>query len=183
MLTPKSKILIAILLLLFFPSLTGCVAVATNGGTLAVKGLPRAKLEEKAEAGEVQAQYELGLANCCMGLGFDTQVATEWLCKAAHANHADAMYELGRIYLGEVSRTPAPGQKLVRLATAKVSHPHAHMWLSLAMQNGQEKAGKKLAKLEEGISEQNRLASASLLSTWEATACEYDDVFSEQAED
>ncbi len=183
MLTLKSKLLIAILLLPSLASVTGCVAVAANGGALAVKGLPRAELKEKAEAGDVQAQYELGLANCCMGVGFDTQIATEWLCKAAHANHPDAMYELGRIYLGEISRTPAPVQKLIRLATAKSSHPHAYMWLSLAMQNGQEKAMKKLAKLEEGISEVNRLASISLLSRWEAAVCEYKDVFPEQAED
>ena len=171
------KLIFTAFLLLSLISITGCVAVVANGGTLVAKGLPRAELEKKAENGDVQAQYELGLANCCMGVGFSTQVATEWLCKAARQNHPDAMYELGRIYLGDVSRTPAPGQKLLRLATARQSHSHAYMWLSLAEQNGQEKAEKKLAKLGGDISEENKLASVSLLQDWKNAACEYDQVF------
>lgn len=179
MLKPTTKTLTAAFLILLTHTLTGCVAIVTNGGALAVKGLPRAELEEKAETGDVEAQYELGLANCCMGVGFSTQVATEWLCQAAHQSHPAAMYELGRIYLGEISRTPAPGQKLVRLATAKESHPHAHMWLSLAVENGFEKAEKKFSALQLDISERDKRIANTLAIDWENAACEYDEVFPE----
>lgn len=176
----KTTILIAIAIILSIPSLTCCVAVVTNGSTLALKGLPRAELEKKAEAGDAQAQYELGLANCCMGPGFSTQVATEWLCKAAHQGHPDAMYELGRIYMGDISRTPALGQKLRRLAVAKESQPHAYMWLFLAKKNGHEKAIEKLSKLEESISLANKESAVILFYDRKNAACEYDEVFAEE---
>ena len=159
--------------------LNGCVGVAINSSTLALKALPRAQLEELAEQGDADAQYELGLSHCCMGVGFDTQIATEWLCKAAHQRQVDAMYELGRIYLGEVSRTPAPVQKVIRVATARESYPHAYMWLTLANDMNHKDAGRKLSSLKKDISEEDVKQSLDFTENWEIVACEYNDVFKE----
>jgi TPR repeat protein len=158
-------------------NLSACVGVAINGSTLAVKSIGRGELEQLAEAGNADAQYELGLAHCCMGVGFDTQLATEWLCKAAGQGQRDAMYELGRIYLGEVSRTPAPMQKVRQLATAKESRVHAWYWLDKAKSLAQPDAARKLRTLERQITEEERLHAAAMMDTPESIACEYDDVF------
>lgn len=179
MLTLHTRKLVLLLFLFSFPLLSGCAAVVASSSTLAIKSLPRAELEKNAEAGDAQAQYELGLANCCMGVGFSTQVATEWLCKAADQGHPDAMYELGRIYLGEVSRTPSLVQKLRRLAIAKESQAHAYIWLSQAKQNGHEKAVKKLRELEEKISLEDKEHAVLLFYDRENAACKYDQVFAE----
>ncbi len=131
--------------------LTGCVGAAMSASTLAVKSGPRQELQPLAESGDSAAQYELGKSYCCMGVGFDTQTATEWLCKAARQGNADAMYELGRIYQGDVSRTMAPGQKLMQAMNAKESRPHAYLWLSLAASADHPDARARLAKLKKNI--------------------------------
>ena len=157
--------------------LTGCVAAAVNSSTLAIKGASRGDLLPKAETGDSAAQYLLGKSYCCMGPGFDTQIATEWFCKAARQGSADAMYELGRIYLGDLSRTPAPGQKLRRALTAKQSVSHAHMWLSMADNAGDEQALELLTKLNVSIDQDDLKLARQLAPDWQVVACEYEEVF------
>ncbi len=169
---------IAILLLAAASGLSGCVAAAVHTSTYAVKGAPRDELAPKAEAGDAGAQYELGKSYCCMGPGFDTQTATEWYCKAALQESADAMYELGRIYLGDVSRSVAPGQKLRALA-AKKSPAHAHLWLSRAAEAGHADARLLLAKLDKDIGGVDLAAAERLAAEWPNVSCEYSDVFAD----
>jgi TPR repeat protein len=158
-------------------NLSACVGMAINGSTLAVRSMGRGELEQLSEAGNADAQYELGVSHCCMGVGFDTQLATEWLCKAASQGQRDAMYELGRIYLGEVSRTPAPMQKVRQLATAKESRAHAWYWLDKAESLVQPDAARKLRTLERKITEEEHQHAAAMTDTPESIPCEYDDVF------
>lgn len=159
-------------------ALTGCVGAAMSASTLAIKSGPREELQPLAEAGDSAAQYELGKSYCCMGVGFDTQTATEWLCKAARKGNADAMYELGRIYQGDVSRTLAPGQKLMQAINAKESRPHAQLWLSLAASADHPDARERLAKLTKNMSENDGVIAKRLKEVWRNTPCEYDKVFS-----
>ena len=170
-----SKSLAFVLVIAF--GLTGCVAAAVNSSTLVVKGAARGDLLPEAEAGDSTAQYRLGKSYCCMGPGFDTQTATEWLCKAARQGNTDAMYELGRIYLGDLSRTPAPGQKLRRALTAKRSPSHAHMWLSVASNDGHEHALELLTELNVSIDQDELDLARQLAPNWQAVACEYEEIF------
>ena len=157
----------------------GCAAVAINTSTIAVKSAPRDELRPLAEAGDAQAKYELGKSYCCMGVGFSTQTATEWLCKAARQGHVDAQWELSRIYLGDVSRTPAPGQKLMKQFRAKKSQTHAYVWLNLAGASGHEKAAEKLVKLSDKM-EQDKLAEAKAMAAdWQNVNCEYELVYAD----
>lgn len=158
-------------------NLSACVGMAIKGSTLAVKSIGRGELEQLAEAGNADAQYELGKSHCCTGAGFDTQLATEWLCKAAGQGQRDAMYELGRIYLGELSRTPAPIQKVRQLVTAKESRAHAWYWLDKANDLAQPDAPRKLRTLEGQITAEERQQAAAMTNTPESIPCEYDDVF------
>ena len=155
----------------------GCVGATMSASTYAVKAGPRNELQPLAEGGDSAAQYELGKSYCCMGPGFDTQTATKWLCKAAHQGNADAMYELGRIYQGDVSRTMAPGQKLMQAMKAKESRPHAELWLSLAASANHPDARKRLAEITKRISENEGAIATRLKAAWRNAPCEYERVF------
>lgn len=157
--------------------LSGCVAAAVNSTAVAVKSAPRSELRPHAESGDADAQFALGKSYCCMGPGFDTQTATEWYCKAARQDHADAMYELGRVYLGDVSRTPAPGQKLLRAVTAKRDNAVARLWLTRAAASGHAQASEALRHLDESMSEDDRRRAEQLSAQWPHVPCEYADVF------
>ncbi|MCB1928732.1 MAG: sel1 repeat family protein [Rhodocyclaceae bacterium] len=159
-------------------ALQGCAGVAISSGTYAVKASGREALLDAAEAGDAQAQYELGKSWCCMGPGFDTETATRWLCRAAAQGHGAALYELGRIYDGDVSRTPAPGQKLVRLLSAESSPAHALAFHRLAAQAGHEPAAQRLAQLDAAASSALR-AEARALAADIGSHCEYRQVFAD----
>lgn len=171
------KTLLTSMLLIVVIVLSGCVGATMGASTLAMKAGPRDELQPLAEGGDSAAQYELGKSYCCMGVGFDTQTATEWLCKAARQGNADAMYELGRIYQGDISRTLAPGQKLMQAMNAKESRPHAHLWLSLAASADHPDAQKRLAKLKKSINTNDGVIANRLQAAWRNAPCEYETVF------
>lgn len=163
--------------------LTGCfpgvAPVAINTGTYLVKSSKRDDLLPDAESGDPEAQTQLGLSYCCMGLGFSTQTATEWLCKAAKQDYAPTQYELGRIYSGKISRTPAPGQKIVRLLIAKKHWPLALMWFERAAAKGHEKAIEKVADLREELDTADLSEARNYAENWSTSPCIYSDVFPE----
>ena len=167
----------SLIILVVTVHLVGCIGATMGASTLAVKSGPRQELQPLAEAGDSAAQYELGKSYCCMGVGFDTQTATEWLCMAARQGNADAMYELGRIYQGDVSRTFAPGQKLMQAMNAKESRPHAYLWLSLAASTDHPEAGGQLAKLKKTINQNDQVMVVQLTAAWRKAPCEYEQVF------
>lgn len=159
--------------------LGGCYGAAIGGGTYAVKASKRSELLPAAKAGDAEAQYQLGVSWCCMGPGFDTQTATEWLCRAAANRHALAQYELGRIYAGDVSRTPAPGQKLVKLATARESPVHAAYWFSLAAEQGIESAVDKRDELLEKLQPEQTRQLQIWSKDMATIPCEYNAVWTD----
>ncbi len=175
--TSKNLLAVCVLLVAAASGLSGCVAAAVNTTTIAVKSAPRDELRPQAEAGDAVAQYELGKSYCCMGPGFDTQTATEWLCKAARQENREAMLELGRIYLGDVSRSVAPGQKLLRLVSAKEAKPIAYVWLTRASANGHPKAEEWLRELASRMTDEDLRRAGEFDQEWPSIPCEYDQVF------
>lgn len=156
--------------------LQGCVGVAVSGSTYAIKASDRPALQARAAQGDVEAEYLLGKSWCCMGPGFDTQTATQWFCQAAGHGHAGAMYELGRIYDGDVSRTPAPGQKLVRLLTADSSPAHALAFFNLAARQGHAESASRATELNQTADDATR-RQAGLIEADSAAQCQYEVVF------
>ena len=173
------QILTPVILLASANLLAGCVAAGIHGTTYAVKSSDRSSLEPAAEAGNPEAQTKLGISYCCRGPGFSTQKATEWLCKAAHQDYAIAQYELGRIYSGDTSRTPAPGQKLTHLALAKKNEPLSLMWFELAASNGHEKAAERTADLRKEMGDEDVGTAEALSADWRSASCHYDQAFSD----
>ena len=163
--------------------LTGCIDISIMGGTYAVRSSDRDELEIKASAGDVQSQYQLGKQWCCFGPGFDTQIATQWLCQAARSGHRDAQYELGRIYQGGIFRIPAFGPKMMSLVFGRESDPDAYYWYSLAAAQGHERALKKMKNLEEDLSEEDREILSQLQSDLSSARCEHREVFPDKYQD
>ena len=89
------------------------------------------------------------------------------------------MYELARIYLGDVSRTLAPGQKLLSTVTAKQSPPSAYLWLSLAVRADHPQAQERLASLNRQIDPDDAATAKRLIGEWRNAPCEYQHVFSQ----
>lgn len=156
--------------------LCGCAAAAIGGGTYAVKAAQRDDLRPSANAGNAEAQYRLGKSWCCMGPGFDTQKATEWLCRAAAQGHELALHELGRIYDGQVSRTPAPGQKLIRIAAAKRSTPHALAFYSLAANLGNPDSVSRKEEIAQKLEAAEQYRADAISSDF-SSSCTYEQVF------
>lgn len=171
----RSTIALAIVFIAI--GLTGCVATTLHSTTLAIKGVPRGELRPKAEAGDAIAQYKLGKSYCCMGPGFDTQTATYWYCKSARQGNSAAMYELGLVYLGDVSRTPAPGQKIRRVLLPKKSPAHAYFWLNKASSLEHADARKKLTILSRQINAKDLATARQYGTDWRNVDCEHKDVF------
>lgn len=159
--------------------LAGCVAAGIHGTTFAVKASDRPGLQDAAEAGDAEAQTKLGISYCCRGPGFSTQTATEWLCRAAHQDYPIAQFELGRIYSGSTSRTPAPGQKLTHLALAKSNEPLSLMWFERAAAGGHEAAAKRVQKLHKKADSETKEQAALYAADWRKAPCRYDEVFAD----
>src|SRR5262245_14614412 len=107
---------------------SACVGAGVTGATYAVRTSQRDHSQAAAERGDAAAQYRVGLSYCCMGVGFSTQRASEWLCASALQGYAPAQYELGRIYSGEIARTPTPGQLVAGALIAKRDLLKAAVW-------------------------------------------------------
>lgn len=178
----NSKLLIPLSLLLLGLVAVGCTSAAISGATLAAKASQRGKLLPLAQNGDPAAQTKLGLSHCCRGVGFSTQTATEWLCKAAHQSYAEAQFELGRIYAGDVGRVPEPGQMVAASVTSKKNYGLSTMWYKLAAQNGYGPAQRKLSAIK------NNIASGKLpsiaesdserrIGSWKSQPCTYSQVF------
>ncbi|MBI1326682.1 MAG: hypothetical protein GC136_03465 [Alphaproteobacteria bacterium] len=97
-----------------------------------------ATLEQKANAGDLEAQYRFGMAHCCGNDGrADNAIATKWLCSAAKKGHVQSQYKIGKLYQsnklglpgGEYMLQSLPGDNKVALA-----------WFIVADKNGHAKA-------------------------------------------
>lgn len=112
-----------------------------------------ARLLAKAEAGDVEAQYELGWRHA-LGNGFelDDEVAVQWLRRAAGNGHVLAQNNLGARH---VAGDGVP-RDLVQ----------AWRWFHLAAEQGDRKAGKNRDSIAsemtpEQIAEARKLAGVS----------------------
>lgn len=168
-------------------SLKGCIGAATvagaAAGSLAVQATVRNQNMELAQQGDAKAQAKVGSSYCCSGPGYSVQKATEWLCKSARQEHAPAFYELGRIYIGELSRIPHPGVYISAEVTAKKNLPLSLMWLKLAADAGNKKAARKIRALEwnhrNAVNLFKRASERAdrMKKSWQSQPCEYDRVF------
>ena len=148
----------------------------------------RAETEQRARAGEAEAQYDLGVMHYQGdGVPRDFKQARAWFLKAAAQNFAEARHNLGVMYyhgeggpvdydqaaawfLKAAEQGKADSQAILGLMYLKgeglgKDYIRGHMWLSLAEANGLPGAFKNSGVVEElmsadQIAEAKRLAGA-----------------------
>jgi TPR repeat protein len=84
----------------FWPVLIICVVISGCGQKkmdtrISYDNSSRIALQENADKGDAESQFQLGNSYCCGDGGFyDTAQAAEWWCKAAAQGHAGAKDKL-----------------------------------------------------------------------------------------
>ena len=116
-------------------------------------------LRARAEAGEAEAQYEMGWRQAIgMGLALDDAAAVRWLRSAAGQGHSLAQNNLGARYLS--------GDGVARNLV------EAWLWFSRAAEQGDRKAGKNRDSVAQNLSEAELLDARKRLTADAETAGE-----------
>ncbi|HUD50734.1 hypothetical protein [Parvibaculum sp.] len=174
----KTVTILAILSL----TLGGCATAAIQGASRAKDQAVIASNEDAAAAGDVAAQVKLGAAHCCTIAGsmgvLNNQEATRWYCKAAGQNNAEAQYELGRIYSGDLVRgMNGPAKIGVLLTDQPENRPLALMWLDLAAAQGNKNAAEKARDLRQKMTPAEIAEAATRGQALQAQPCQWNDVY------
>lgn len=116
-----------------------CISlVACSGFPNQAAETSQQQLEQRAEQGDAESQYSLGI-NYYTGQGVnrDLVVAREWFQKAAEQGQADAQYQLGEIYMkGQgVAKEPDWAARWYGKA-AEQQYPEAQYALGIAFERG-----------------------------------------------
>lgn len=165
-----------------FTMLGGCATAAIQGASRARDQAMILSNETDASNGDPVAQYKMGQAHCCTIAGsmgvLNNQEATHWFCKAARQNNADAQYELGRIYSGDLVRGMNGPAKIGALLTEQPENkPLALMWFRLAGANGNADAADKAKDLREDMTPAEIVQAAVREKSSQAQPCEWNDVY------
>jgi TPR repeat protein len=124
----------------------------------------RSSLATSAQAGDRDAQFNLGKSYCCgYGPGRDTAKALEFFCMAARQGHAGAQYEIGRYYGLRTDTGYSTSQPQDRI--------YAHMWYSLAALQDWPLAAAERDALAKDMSEQEIREAQSHVRGWELMGC------------
>lgn len=174
----KKLLLLSVIVL----ALNGCAAAAIQGASRASDQATILAYEDDAEKGDAVAQYKLGMAHCCTIAGsmgvLNNQKATHWFCKAAYQDNADAQYELGRIYSGDLVRgVNGPAQIASLVTDQPMNKPLALMWFGLAYNNGNPDAADKGKELSKEMTPGEITEAAFRKKSPHSQPCEWNDVY------
>lgn len=166
-------------------SLSGCVGSAVRTG---IDMNDRSSNLSLAEAGDAKAQYQVGKSWCCALGGwdipvadqvYDTETASEFLCRAALQNFGPAQLELARLYSGRVTHSLMP--ILVRaVAPPPTDMAAALMWADLASTNKVDGAEDLRRSLAGEASPEARAEAARRSTEWQSAPCTWRDTIGGQ---
>ena len=140
-------------------------------------------LQNKAQQGDVTAQYMLGRALCCANpnrndadIKTRNQQATFWLCQAAANNSEAALFKLGEIYSGDQFNVPSlEDYKINKQTSIRLPLVLGLMWYQLAATNHQADAIGAAIRLKNRMGEAEIAASQLLLQKWREVPCLWGD--------
>jgi len=163
-------------------ALNGCAAAAIQGASRASDQATILANEDDANKGDAIAQYKLGKAHCCTIAGsmgvLNNQEATHWYCKAAYQDNADAQYELGRIYSGDLVRGMNGPAQIASLVTEQpMNKSLALMWFALAHANGNPDAAEKIKDLSKDMTPDEITKASLYRKSPHSQPCEWNDVY------
>jgi TPR repeat protein len=171
-------------------SLTGCAAYTQAAFTAKDMG-EREIYQEKADAGDADAEYRLGDSWCCTVLGHhshlqqkihDNQTATEWLCKSAHQNYAPAQITLARIYSGRPFRYNSMKQLAEKVKGAPKNMAAALMWARQAQANNSDDAADLIKTITDESSSEEQALADRMSQSWASQPCTWDETVVTPAE-
>lgn len=142
-------------------ALVGCAAPAIEVASVARDRIVYQNNIAAAEAGNAEAQYQVGNALCCSATSgqpfYDTEQAKEWLCRSAEQGHAPAMMRLGRIYNGELTDGVRAMRRAINASSGNAeSLPLAWAWFSFAADAGATDGSSRASSLLQSMSAQQR---------------------------
>ncbi len=164
-------------------SLSGCIGLALQGAKMAKDAGERSANQDKAQAGDPKAQYDMGMSWCCQIGGvvgapvYDNEKATDWLCKAARQDYGPAQLALARIYSGRVRKGGLKQMIVSRVAPGPKNLASALMWANLAKSHGVRGAADLQAEIEKTATPAERAEAKRLGSDWRAASCTWRQVF------
>ncbi len=123
----------------------------------------REALRQRAEQGDADAQYQLGMSYCCgYGPGRTETQARAWLCRAAAQGHVEAQFQLGQVY----------GLRTTTLLMRTTQYPvYAHYWYSRAAAQGHGLASGYRDALAQDLSPRQLERSDAWLNNLGSVAC------------
>ena len=127
---------------------------------------PKSELEQRAQSGDVDAEYQLGRQYAASGPSQEPQ-AIYWLCRAAKEGYIPAQLELAMLYAEDAKAGNNAKGSSSRLST----WGNAYFWYTAAASQGSDKAlaGREdvAANMDEGeIMEVKRKATR-----WQKAVC------------
>ncbi|MCG6871514.1 MAG: sel1 repeat family protein [Gammaproteobacteria bacterium] len=145
--------------------LAGCAgSLAPGAGARAT----RAEWLERAQQGDPQAQFVVGRSYCCgRGIAYNTERAVAWYCRAAVQGHAEAQFELAKIYANRLKLTT----RLLSAGKSFTDRERAYIWYTAAMVAGQAGAEEHRAQLMEGLEPADLSRARRAATRWRTTVC------------
>ncbi len=141
-------------------AVTLVVACATN------QAETKSELKQRAQAGDIDAQYQLGKRYAHAAFPQDTE-AVYWLCKAAKDGHVPAQLELAGLYEGKAKSGNTGTSGKNRLST----RGSAYFWYTAAASQGSEQAFVSREHLEASMDADEVLEAKRRATRWKQSVC------------
>ena len=165
-----SKLLLFLVLVV---ACTGCETVRKTDSDSAPAA--RETRLQQAEAGDPQAQYDIGRNHCCQNGASPTpqnlETSLRWLCRAGRQNFAPAQLLIGRIIAGDFGAVPRVNASPL---TPESRRTVAAMWFSRAAKDGDDRAGIRAADLRKDMTPTEEEVFLALRADWRSAPCEAD---------
>lgn len=165
--------------------LSGCAGIAIEGAKVARSELIISQNIDAAQAGDAQAQFNVGEAYCCSvheGSGlYNTQTSVEWLCRSARQGFTPAMFKLGKIFSGDVIDGIEWKRRIAQgIVGTSTNVAVAAVWLQFAADNGEPDAQERLQEVWDEMDEHSRESAQTLYRQGTDTACLWEEVISSE---
>lgn len=122
-----------------------------------------ARLERRALAGELEAQYQIGTYYLLL----QEPAAEPWICLAANRGHAGAQLQYGHWFNEDRSR-----EDLFPFIALAPDNASAYLWYSLAADNGEPRAAHfRDSLIHAGVDAQTLERGRSRLARWTPQPC------------
>lgn len=127
---------------------------------------PKSELEQRAQSGDVDAEYQLGRRYAASDLSQEPQ-AIYWLCRAAKEGHMPAQLELAMLYAEDAKAGNNAKGGGTRLST----WGSAYFWYTAAASQGSEEALSNREDVASNMDEGEIMEVKRKATRWQQAVC------------